>query len=243
MTKIKPIYNNSTTYKSNTHGDDLSDMGKNRSAIKQWFITYPKILSSMTREKFMDDLKNVLGQKIQYLRVVLEHHEDGGEHLHSILLMKGSGLSYSAINKFFKDLYPNENKRIHFRPIRVLSYAIDYCDKEDIEDITYGELSIENGGVRQSDEVKLFLNEIKRKDLFQVPQDILLKKNYQMEILNSCNQYLLFTRHFNNDERTILYDCRNHMSNKKELVRFMLLFHRLNDFLITFQVEQKYIDI
>lgn len=104
----------------------------NRNPIKQMFITFPK--SNVDKITFRDSL---LKFKPEYYKVVEEKHKDGTPHLHAIVKWKNK-YSKAHILKKFKEMYPEDYKRIDVEAIRSIKNALEYLNKEDPTPLTSG---------------------------------------------------------------------------------------------------------
>lgn len=98
----------------------------NRNPVKQWFITYPQ---------WLEDKNTVLETLLKnfestYYKVCRETHEDGNFHYHIVLKLLRPQTKSQLLSKF-KNMYPNNNKRIDVKPVRSIKHAIKYCSKED----------------------------------------------------------------------------------------------------------------
>lgn len=108
-------------------------MSKNRNPVKQLFITYPK--SVCDKHTFRDHL---LKFEPDYYKIVEEHHKDGTPHLHAVIRFKNK-YSKAYILKYFKEVYPDDYKRIDVAPVRSIKNALKYLSKEDTQPLTSGE--------------------------------------------------------------------------------------------------------
>lgn len=99
----------------------------NRNPVKQWFLTFPQW--STEKYEFRNELVTLLSP--YYYKIARETHEDGKFHYHVILVFK-KGLSKARLLKMFKNQYPEDNKRIHIRPVRSIKHAMQYISKEDL---------------------------------------------------------------------------------------------------------------
>ena len=98
----------------------------NRNKIKQWFITYPQ----WKEDKITVRDTIIKNFNIEYYKICRETHEDGNFHYHLVLKFRNS-ISKAQLLKSFKNMYPNNNKRIDAKPVRSPKHAIQYCSKED----------------------------------------------------------------------------------------------------------------
>lgn len=98
----------------------------NRHPIQKFFVTFPKS-GEITKTVFLKICKEL---HLTYYIVCKETHEDGSPHLHALLWFK-SKKTKSRLLKFFKEKFPNDNKRIHVESVRNFKATIEYCKKED----------------------------------------------------------------------------------------------------------------
>jgi len=105
----------------------MTKQNNNRNKIKQWFITYPQWLKQ-SKIDIRDSL--LLSYSIDYYKICKETHEDGNPHFHAVIRLRES-MSKSQIIKRFKDLYPNDYKRIDVKPVRSIKHSLQYLSKED----------------------------------------------------------------------------------------------------------------
>ena len=99
----------------------------NRNKIKQWFLTYPQ----WKNESKLDIRDNLISSySINYYKICKETHEDGNPHFHAVIRLRES-MSKSQILKRFKDIYPNDYKRIDVKPVRSIKHSLQYLSKED----------------------------------------------------------------------------------------------------------------
>ena len=98
----------------------------NRHPIQKFFVTFPKS-GELTKAEFLKCCKEL---HLTYYIVCKETHEDGSPHLHALLWFH-SKKTKSRLLKFFKEKYPNDNKRIHVESVRNFKATIEYCKKED----------------------------------------------------------------------------------------------------------------
>lgn len=103
-------------------------MTTNRNPLQKWFITFPKS-GSVEKTDFLKILEEL---SLTYYIICKETHLDGTPHLHAVIWLKDK-LSKSKVLKFFKEKYPDSNKRIHVKSVRNLSASIEYCKKEDAQ--------------------------------------------------------------------------------------------------------------
>lgn len=101
----------------------------------QWFITFPR--SNVDKVEFRDSL---LSLDLGFYKVVQESHEDGSPHLHAVIKLKVPQ-SKSTLLKRFKDIYPNDNKRIDVQSVRSIKHALGYLSKEDKNPLESGEFT------------------------------------------------------------------------------------------------------
>lgn len=105
----------------------------NRNPVKQLFITFPK--SNVDKQTFRDAL---LRFEPSYYKVCEEKHKDGTPHLHAVVKFKNK-YSKAYVLKHFKELYPDDYKRIDVKPVRSIKNSIAYLSKEDPEPLESGE--------------------------------------------------------------------------------------------------------
>ena len=98
----------------------------NRHPLQKFFVTFPKS-GLITKHEFLAICKEM---KLAYYIACQETHEDGTPHIHVLLWLK-SKKTKSRLLKFFKDKFPNDNKRIHVQSVRNFKATIEYCKKED----------------------------------------------------------------------------------------------------------------
>lgn len=101
-------------------------MSQNRHPIQKFFITFPKS-GELSKHEFY---KHVEELNLTYYLISQETHEDGTPHLHALLWFK-SKKTKARLLKFFKDKFPNDNKRIHVESVRNLEATLTYLRKED----------------------------------------------------------------------------------------------------------------
>ncbi|KPA15700.1 hypothetical protein MHK_004093, partial [Candidatus Magnetomorum sp. HK-1] len=97
----------------------------NRNPVKQLFITFPH--SVCDKCKFRDDL---LRFEPDYYKVCEEKHKDGTPHLHAVVRFKNK-YSKAFVLRHFKEIYPDDYKRIDVKPVRSIKKSIQYLSKED----------------------------------------------------------------------------------------------------------------
>ena len=97
-----------------------------RNPIKQWFYTFPQ--TTVTKTEFRDKLNEI--HTMKYYKIVQESHENGGKHLHGVVVLK-TPITKTKILKKIKELYPNDNKRIDVQPVRSINDSLAYLSKED----------------------------------------------------------------------------------------------------------------
>lgn len=98
----------------------------NRNPMKQYFYTFPQ--TTVTKIEFRDALQKI--HTMKYYKIVQETHEDGGKHLHAVVVAK-KPIAKSKILKALKEIYPKDNKRIDVQPTRSPKDSIAYLSKED----------------------------------------------------------------------------------------------------------------
>ena len=99
----------------------------NRNKIKQWFFTYPQWINE-TKLDVRDKL--ISSYNIDYYKICKELHQDGNPHYHAVIRLR-IPMSKSQIIKKFKEIYPNNNKRIDVKPVRSIKHSLQYLSKED----------------------------------------------------------------------------------------------------------------
>jgi len=99
---------------------------KNRNRIKQWFITYPQWPSD-DKHLLRDQL---LPLEPDYYFISRETHQDGNIHFHAIIRLK-KAQAITSLLKHFKQIYPDDYKRIHFKALKSAPHALTYLSKED----------------------------------------------------------------------------------------------------------------
>ena len=97
-----------------------------RNPIKQWFYTFPQ--TTVTKTEFRDKLDEI--HTMKYYKIVQETHENGGKHLHAVVVCK-KPISKSKILKKIKLIYPNDYKRLDVQPVRSINDSLTYLSKED----------------------------------------------------------------------------------------------------------------
>lgn len=107
----------------------------NRNPVKQLFITFPH--STVDKQTFRDTL---LRFDPDYYKVCEEKHKDGTPHLHAVVRFKNK-YSKTFILNYYKELYPDDYKRIDIKPIRSIKNAINYLSKEDGDPLESGPFS------------------------------------------------------------------------------------------------------
>ncbi len=105
----------------------------NRNPIRQVFITWPKTPVSA------EDLLKILIEtfSLTATEIATEKHQDGTDHLHAVVQFSNT-YSVSHILKQFKDKFPEDNQRLHVRPIRSLNHSLAYIRKEDPNPVSQG---------------------------------------------------------------------------------------------------------
>lgn len=97
----------------------------NRNPVRQLFITFPH--SSCDKNTFRDFL---IQFSPDYYKVAEETHQDGTPHLHAVVKFKNK-FSCAHVIKKFKDIYPDDYKRLDVKPVRSIKNSIKYLSKED----------------------------------------------------------------------------------------------------------------
>jgi len=107
---------------------------KHRDGVKKYFITFPK--SNVTKQSFADKFSTkFLEQK--YI-CVEEQHKDGTPHLHLAIELK-EGYPKLRLLDYFREVYPNDYKRIDIQSMRSWKESFRYLtcpDKDKIVDFT-----------------------------------------------------------------------------------------------------------
>lgn len=104
----------------------------NRNPIKQMFITFPK--STVDKNTFRDKL---LRFDPEYYKICEEHHKDGTPHLHAVIKYKNK-YSKARVLNYFKEIFPEDYKRIDVQPVRSIAKSLQYLSKEDKEPLESG---------------------------------------------------------------------------------------------------------
>lgn len=107
----------------------------NRNPVKQLFITFPH--STVDKQEFRDML---LRFEPDYYKICEEKHKDGSPHLHAVIRFKNK-YSQSFIIKYFKEVLPDDYKRIDVKPVRSIKNSIAYVSKEDENPLESGSYS------------------------------------------------------------------------------------------------------
>lgn len=124
----------------------------NRNPVKQLFITFPK--STVDKNTFRDAL---LRFEPSYYKICEEKHKDGTPHLHAVIKFKNR-YSKAYVLKFFKQLYPNDYKRIDVEPVRSIKKAIEYLSKEDPTPLESGVFHESRGALTKEEKIfKIYL--------------------------------------------------------------------------------------
>ncbi len=106
----------------------MSHSNTNRHPIQKFFVTFPKS-GAVTKHAFLKCCQEL---RLTYYIVCKETHEDGTPHLHALLWFH-TKKTKARLLKFFKDKYPNDNKRIHVESVRNIKATVEYCKKEDAQ--------------------------------------------------------------------------------------------------------------
>lgn len=114
-------------------------MTKNRNPVKQLFITFPH--SVCDKNTFRD---NLLRFEPEYYKIAEEKHKTGEPHLHAVIKFKNK-YSKSIVLKHFKQLYPDDYKRIDIQAVRSIKKSIEYLSKEDPTPLESGEFKDSRG--------------------------------------------------------------------------------------------------
>lgn len=88
----------------------------NRSAKKQWFITYPHS-GVLTRERFLKAIRELF--PVEKAQVVLEPHKEchgGDDHLHAQIQFKRK-VTLAALREAIVTVFPKDLNKIHFKPL------------------------------------------------------------------------------------------------------------------------------
>lgn len=125
-------------------------MTTNRNPVKQLFLTFPH--STCDKQQFRDDL---LRFEPDYYKVCEEKHKDGTPHLHAIVRFK-SKYSKAFVLRHFKELYPNDYKRIDIKPVRSIKNAIQYLSKEDPAPLESGAFKDGRGSTKRRNMRKIY---------------------------------------------------------------------------------------
>jgi len=80
-----------------------------------------------------------------FYRIVEEKHADGSPHLHALVKFKAK-FSKAFVLKHFKEIFPDDYKRIDVQPVRSVKHAHDYLSKEDKEPLESGSYLDPRGG-------------------------------------------------------------------------------------------------
>jgi len=89
-----------------------------------WFLTYPRVTTGVTKEMLLEELNELTDPPTEYL-IAEEHHEDGGLHLHAFVKFPKGILPKNAPKTF--DLL---DKTGNYQPCRSAKAVIKYCEKE-----------------------------------------------------------------------------------------------------------------
>lgn len=99
-------------------------MSKNRNPVSQWFITFPQSGAVSKQEfKIPDNLWSAVAQ---------ETHEDGQPHLHALVCLSNK-MTQAEMKRYYDTVYPDDCKRIDYKPVRNLGASATYIVKEDKE--------------------------------------------------------------------------------------------------------------
>lgn len=107
----------------------------NRNKVQKYFITFPQ--TNVQKSEILDILLIMYPTDIVYFKCSQETHEDGGKHLHFLIIFK-KGVAKHNMIKFFRDTYPDDYKRIKIEVIRSVIHSVKYLDKEDKDPLMYG---------------------------------------------------------------------------------------------------------
>ena len=108
-------------------------MSRDSTKKVQWFITYPKF-EVKEKKELLDSLP-----PLDYAFVVEETHEDGTPHYHASIKLK-KGLTKQQMLKWMQGKYPDDYKRIDWKPTRALDKAETYLKKEDPSPLVLGSI-------------------------------------------------------------------------------------------------------
>lgn len=105
----------------------------NRNPVKQWFITFP-------RWNEYGDIKEFekISPKSSWGYAVKESHEDGGIHYH-LMLKLIKGITKSKMLEYWKNMFPNDYKRIDCEGTKDVRAAYNYLGKEQLEVYEWGQ--------------------------------------------------------------------------------------------------------
>lgn len=172
---------------------------ENRNPMKQFFITFPKS-GVVDRQSLLTAVSRF---EPDYYLVVRETHADGSPHLHAIIRCKNK-YSKSFILKHFKEIYPNDNKRIDVDGIRSISNAIAYLDKEDKTPLTSGPYKDSRNPQRNCN--NKFMRELGYNSLSDL-SDAVEEKSKQTEwIVKTCKNHLrdfMFMQSIRNPQQAV----------------------------------------
>lgn len=115
----------------------------NRNAVKLLFITFPQ--TDVSKIEFRD---KILAFKPDFYHIVQETHENGGFHLHAAIRLT-KPMTKKHILSQFKEMYPNDYKRIDVQPTRSIKHSLQYLSKEDNNPLTTGEYN-DNRDIRKN---------------------------------------------------------------------------------------------
>lgn len=115
----------------------------NRNPVKQLFITFPK--SIVDKCEFRDGL---LRFEPDYYKVCEEKHKDGTPHLHAVVRFKNK-YSKAYVLKYFKELYPDDYKRIDVQAVRSIKKSLEYLSKEDPNPLESGTFVPSRGNTKE----------------------------------------------------------------------------------------------
>lgn len=112
----------------------IMPLPKNRNPVSSLFITFPK-WEEDKRAYLLDQFENMY--PTNYARICQELHSDGSPHYHLAVKLK-TPVSYRQVLNSYKDLYPEDNKRIDVQPLKNWKQSLAYLAKEDSEFIETG---------------------------------------------------------------------------------------------------------
>lgn len=173
-------------------------MTSNRNPIRQMFITFPK--SNISKHEFRDKL---LRFEPEYYKVCEELHQDGTPHLHALIKFKNK-YSKAKVLSYFKEIYPDDYKRIDVEPVRSITKALLYLSKEDKTPLESGAY-IESRNP-QHNWLDKFARELGYSDRFdciaKYKQEQLVIEEVKKLVAKKWNYYVVNYREFYPDQKT-----------------------------------------